>query len=154
VSTEPGELQLSERVEQGLRQAPYLKLTCGSADELPWPDGRFDLVHQGMLLTSILDVPLRQRIVDEMIRVTRPGGHVLWYDLIWNPVNRAAQGISLRQVWAYFVAWELVARRRVIVAPPLARRLARIGEPLIGLVEALRIVNFLELVLLRKPAAA
>lgn len=143
---------LPERVEQGLAEHPSLKLVCGSADELPWPDDSFDLTHQGMLLSSILDAGLRERMAAEMARVTRPGGLVVWYDFVWNPGNRATVGISLAQVRRYFRSWRLVEHRRVTLAPPLARRLARIGEPAIDFCEAFRFLNFWQLAALRKPS--
>jgi SAM-dependent methyltransferase len=145
---------LPERVAQGRATFPYLKLECGSADQLPWPDEQFDLIHQGMLLSSILDEALSRRIVAEMARVTRPGGYAVWYDFVWNPGNRAARGISIAQVRDYFPGWELVEHRRVTLAPPVARILARVSERLIDLAEALRVLNFWELALLRKPGAA
>lgn len=143
---------MPDRVAQGLTDYPYLQLRCGSADRLPWPDNHFALTHQGMLLTSVLDAALRERIVAEIRRVTRPGGMFVWYDFVWNPVNRHAEGIPLKQVRAYFRGWELIDRRRVTLAPPLARRLARFGEPLIDLAESLRFLNFWQLILFRKPS--
>ena len=143
---------LGERMAAGVREAPYLRLVAGSADRLPWRDGQFDVVHQAMLLTSIVDADFRQRIVAEMRRVTKPGGWLLWYDFFWNPTNRAAQGIGFRAVRAYFGDWQLVDRRRVTVAPPLGRALCRLWPPLVGVVERCRILNFWELVLFRKPA--
>lgn len=142
---------MPDRVAEGRRQHPYLRLECGSADRLPWSDARFDLVHQGMLLSSILDEPLSRRIVSEIHRVTRPGGYVLWYDFVWNPGNRRARGISLAQVKEYFPGWRLVDRRRVTLAPPLARLLIRLGDPLVDLAEACRVLNFWILALLQKP---
>lgn len=143
---------LEERVERGLAEFPDLDLRAGSADALPWPDEYFDLVHQGMLLTSILDEGLRRKMVAEMRRVTRPGGHLLWYDFVWNPINRHAQGISAGQISReYFPNWRVVASRRVTLVPPLARLLLRLGEPLVDLAESLRALNFWHLALLEKP---
>ncbi len=143
---------LTERVAAGVREAPYLRLVAGSADRLPWSDGQFDIVHQAMLLTSIVDADFRRRMIAEMRRVTKPGGWFLWYDFVWNPTNRAAQGIGLRALRAYFGDWQLVDRQRVTVAPPLARALCRLWAPLVGVVERCLVLNFWELALLRKPA--
>ncbi len=142
---------LSERVAAGVHEAPYLQLVAGSADRLPWPDEQFDIVHQAMLLTSIVDADFRQRIVAEMRRVTKPGGWFLWYDFVWNPTNRAAQGIGLPAMRAYFGGWQLIDRQRVTVAPPVGRLLCRLWAPLVGVVERCRVLNFWELALLRKP---
>lgn len=143
---------MPDRVQRGMAEHSYLKLQAGSADQLPWPDQHFDLVHQGMLLSSILDHDLRARIVAEIRRVTKPGGLFLWYDFVWNPLNRQAEGIPWRSVRCHFADWQVVDRSRVTLAPPLARRLATWGEPLIDVAEALRVLNFWQLALFRKPA--
>lgn len=144
---------MPDRVERGLADYPYLTLRCGSADQLEWADGTFDLVHQGMLLTSILEPALAEAIVAQMIRVTRPGGYVLWYDFVWNPVNRKTRGIPLGDLRRSFPGWQLVDHRRITVAPPIARRLSRLWDPLVGGLERLRVLNLWELALLRKPAS-
>ncbi len=142
---------MADRIEWGRERFPYLQLECASADQLPWPDGTFDIVHQSMLLTSILDHDLRLRIAAEMARVTRPGGYLLWYDFVWNPINRQARGIGLAELGRLFPGWKMVDHRRITVAPPLARLLSRLWDPLVDLVEWLRVANLWELVLLEKP---
>lgn len=143
---------MADRIEQGRREQPQLDLECGSADNLPWADGAFDLVHQSMLLTSVLDPALRGGIIAEMRRVTRPGGYVLWYDFVWNPVNRAARGIGLRELKNYFAGWTVDDHRRITLPPPLSRPIGRVCPPLVSVLESLRVLNLWELVLLRKPA--
>ena len=142
---------MDDRVEEMRRTAPYLDVRCGGADRLAWPDGSFDLVHQSMLLTSVLDADMRAAIASEMGRVTKPGGHVLWYDFVWNPGNRATVGMPLRRVRELFPAWQVLHGRRITLLPPLARRLARLPEALIRGLEAARLLNPFLLVLLRKP---
>ena len=142
---------MPDRVAKGLAEHPYLTLKSGSADRLEWPDATFDLVHQSMLLTSILNLQLLADIVAEMRRVTRPGGCLLWYDFVWNPTNPAARGITLGELRGHFAGWRLIDRQRITVAPPLARRLCRLNPALVGLVESCKVLNFWELVLLEKP---
>ena len=70
------------RIERAREAGPAgLDLRVGSADQLPWPDASFDLVSQFTVFSSILDAGLRGRVAREMVRVLRPGGHVLWYDV-------------------------------------------------------------------------
>jgi hypothetical protein len=61
--------------------------------------------------------------------------------------------MPLKRVMSYFPDWALVRRRRITVAPPIARGLSRLSERLVGLLEACRILNLYELVLLRKPGS-
>ena len=111
-------------VESGKETSPTLHLVCGSADNLPYPDAWFDLVMQFTMFTSILDDAVRRRAAEEMLRVLKPSGVILWYDFWVNPINPDVRAIGLREIRALFPGCRLDARR-VTLAPPLARRLAR-----------------------------
>lgn len=102
---------------------PDLDVRLGSAEELPYTDGAFDLVSQFTVFSSILNDGLRRRVAAEMLRVLRPGGVVLWYDFTVNPVNPDARGIGRRELTRLFPGCRLRVRR-VTLAPPLARLVA------------------------------
>jgi SAM-dependent methyltransferase len=97
---------------------------CGSATELPYPESHFDLVIQATVFSSVLDQGMRQRIAAEMLRVLRPAGLVLWYDLaIPNPRNRNTRPVSKREIAELFPGCRCDVAR-VSLAPPIARCLA------------------------------
>jgi len=143
---------MEDRIEALGVAMPELDLRTGSADALSWPDESFDLAHQSMLLSSVLDEVLREAIAAEMRRVVKPGGWVLWYDFIWNPLNRATVGMPMRRIRGCFPGWSVLERKRVSVAPPIARLLLRVSERLVGVLEACKVLNLWHLALLRKPA--
>jgi ubiquinone/menaquinone biosynthesis C-methylase UbiE len=143
---------MEDRIKALGRAAPELDLRTGSADALPWPDASFDLAHQSMLLSSVLDGALREAIAAEMRRVVKPGGWVLWYDFIWNPLNRATVGMPNRRIRACFPGWSMVKRKRISLAPPLARPLFRVSGGLVAALEACKVFNLWHLALLRKPS--
>lgn len=62
------------------RQLGAAALAQASGDRLPFADGVFDVVCQNVVFSSIIDAPMRRSVAAEMLRVLRPGGHVLWYD--------------------------------------------------------------------------
>jgi len=62
------------------RAAGGTALVQASGTDLPFADGRFDLVCQNVVFSSIVDAATRRRVAAEMLRVLRPAGHVLWYD--------------------------------------------------------------------------
>jgi len=54
--------------------APTASLTCGDALDLPYPDNSFSVTYCHFLLLWVRDP---QRALEEMKRVTKPGGYVL-----------------------------------------------------------------------------
>ena len=120
---------LTDRIAEARRLCPAeMTLRCANAAQLDYPDGRFDLVWQSMLFTSVLDAGLRRAIAREMVRVLRPGGLILWYDYhVNNPRNRDVRGVPRREIHQLFpdCAIEL---ERLTVAAPLARWLAPRGR--------------------------
>jgi ubiquinone/menaquinone biosynthesis C-methylase UbiE len=111
----------TRQARQWLPSATSLAVADGGA--LPYPSARFDLVLQFTVFTSVLDDDLRQRMAQEMWRVLRPGGAVLWYDFRFRGNNPAVRAIQPREVKALFPEGDFIARR-VTLAPPIARRLA------------------------------
>ena len=62
---------MEDRVAEGRKRYPSLELQAGSATELPFADGEFDLVTQFTCLSSILDDDVRFAAAREMQRVSR-----------------------------------------------------------------------------------
>jgi SAM-dependent methyltransferase len=83
---------MEERITAGRERYPALKLHLGSATELPFQDGEFDLVTQFTCLSSILDDDVRLAAAREMQRVS--GCWVLSFDLrgLHRPGSRPAAG--------------------------------------------------------------
>ena len=70
---------MEERIAAARERYPGLELRVGSATELPFTDGEFDLVTQLTCLSSILDDDVRLAAAREMQRVA--GGWVLSFDM-------------------------------------------------------------------------
>ena len=66
-----GMLDVLERERGDLK----LETRCGDAYAIPAADGEFDMVVSRMFIQHFVDWP---KIVAEMARVTRPGGHVIF----------------------------------------------------------------------------
>jgi SAM-dependent methyltransferase len=96
----------------------------GNAGDLKFADGAFDLVLQSTLFTSILDKAMRKRVANEMLRVLRPKGFVVWYDFhINNPRNPDVARVSKSEILRLFTGCRCTFRK-VTLAPPIARALA------------------------------
>lgn len=118
-----------DRLVTARRRENALGLIQGDAARLPFPDRSFDLVCQSTVVSSILSDGGRRAVASEMMRVLAPDGALLWYDFIWNPLNRATRGVGWAELRTLFAGLELTARR-VTLIPPLARPLARLSPAL------------------------
>lgn len=72
---------MEPRIAKARAAYPTLEFHVGSATELPFDDGTFDLVTQFVCLSSILDPGVRAHVIREMFRVARPGGLVMSFDM-------------------------------------------------------------------------
>lgn len=81
---------MENRVAEGRERYPTLDLRVGSATELPYADGAFDVVTQFTCLSSVLDDDVRLAIAREMQRVAM-GGWVLSFDMRGLWVGRFAR---------------------------------------------------------------
>ena len=88
---------MDNRIAEGKARYPTLELGVGTATELPYADGEFDLVTQFTCLSSILDDDVRLAVASEMRRVAS-GGWVLSFDMrgLWLGLlaHRRARGID------------------------------------------------------------
>jgi len=132
---------LLERVRRGRTRLPHVALTCADGQSLPYAAGVFDLVVQYTVFSSILDDDVRAHLAREILRVLRrPSGMILWYDFWLNPVNEHTRGIRPAEVRRLFpdCRFKFV---RTTLAPPLTRRLIRLGWGMCYLLERLGLFN-------------
>lgn len=131
----------AERCESARRRHPHADVRCGDAARLPWSDESFDVVFQSTVFSSILDASVRRTVAEEMLRVMRPEGAIVWYDFHYdNPRNPHVRGIKKREIRSLFSGCR-VSTRCTTLAPPLARRLVPLSWDLAQLVEMLRVFN-------------
>jgi len=91
---------------------------------VPCADGSFDVVVQNVVFSSILDDGLRHTAASEIARVLKPSGIILWCDFIFNnPQNPNVRGVKKGDIRALFPGFEAVVMKRIVLAPPLARRI-------------------------------
>ncbi|HEY6836875.1 MAG TPA: class I SAM-dependent methyltransferase [Gaiellaceae bacterium] len=107
---------MENRIAEGGQRYPTLKLQVGSATELPYTNGEFDLVTQFTCLSSILDGDVRMAAAREMRRVA--GGWILSYDLrglSLGPLRRRGEATPV-------VPLDASELRRLFGEPELLRR--------------------------------
>jgi ubiquinone/menaquinone biosynthesis C-methylase UbiE len=73
---------MPNRITTARRLVPAaVSLLVGNVETLPYPGQCFDLIAQFTVFSSIQDAQLRQRVANEMMRVLKTGGCILWYDM-------------------------------------------------------------------------
>ncbi|ASW56890.1 class I SAM-dependent methyltransferase [Plantactinospora sp. KBS50] len=111
-------------IRRGQQYFPEADLRTYDGQRLPWASGSFDVVYQFLAMSSMVDREYRVAAAREMLRVLRPGGLLVWYDMaVGNPRNPNVRGLPLREVRDYFQPLRPVLARRLSLAPPLSRML-------------------------------
>ncbi len=131
---------LPDRLAAAHQVLPHIPLICADGQFLPYASHAFDLVLQYTVFSSVLDSAIKQKLAQEMCRVVRPGGLILWYDFWLNPTNRQTKGIRSREIRSLFPNCH-VSLRRITLAPPVARYLIRLSWFACNVLERLRIFN-------------
>ena len=140
-----------EKILRAASRIPGADLRAGKASELPWCNESFDLVSQFTLFSSILSAPMRHEAAAEMLRVLKPGGLILWYDLrVNNPQNPAVRGIRADEIRTLFPSCT-VTLTRVTLAPPLARRIVPLSWILGMLLETIPFLRTHYVAVIQKP---
>lgn len=132
---------LPDRIKDARRIYPDIRFTCGNAEYLNFPDAFFDLVVLFTVFSSILDNDMAQNVADEVRRVLKHGGAVLWYDFRYNnPWNPNTQGMTKQLIRRHFPCFDMDFRSITLI-PPFARRLGRLTRvlyPLLASIPPLR----------------
>lgn len=142
---------LSDRVAAAKRLFPdAVTIDCMSADKLVFTDNSFDIVLQSTVFSSILDVNLKQRIAQQMFRVVKRNGLIIWYDFHWNnPWNADVRGVKKEEIFNLFPS-STIELWPTTLCPPLVRSLAPYSWTACHLLERLKVFNSHYLGFIRK----
>ena len=126
-----------ERVKTAKTKIPEGDIRLGDASRLPWGDDYFDIVLQATMFTSILDEGMKREVADEMVRILKPDGVIVWYDFrLDNPRNKNVKGIGRAEIRRLFAICRIKIKP-LTLAPPLARRIVPFSWILAELLEKL-----------------
>jgi hypothetical protein len=94
---------------------------------------------------------MARNVAQEVSRVLKPGGAVVWYDFIYNnPKNPQVRGLRLSAIRDLFPDFHFIMRK-VTLFPPLARRLGPLTSVLYPALAAIPCLRTHYLGLLHKP---
>jgi ubiquinone/menaquinone biosynthesis C-methylase UbiE len=127
-------------------------ILCANATDLNSPDEAFDIVIQSTVFTSVLDDKMRVRSAQEMVRVLRRNGRILWYDFtVNNPLNPNVRGINRKSIMRLFPNCRFEFQR-LTLAPPIARPIALLSSLSYRVLSALRLFDTHCLAIIQKNA--
>jgi ubiquinone/menaquinone biosynthesis C-methylase UbiE len=125
---------LPERIEAAKRLHPSIHFECLNAERLPFPADHFDIVMQYNTFVAI-NPESRRQMADEMSRVLKPTGLILWYDFRLNhPLHADERGIGKKELGQLFPGFQIWAWP-VVIPPPAARLIARASRILCEILE-------------------
>lgn len=123
------------RLQAAKQSLPAASFCLADGAHLPLRVAALDLVFAVTTFSSMPSRDMRRLAAQEILRILRPGGALLYYDAAWkNPRNRYTVSMSAREVRALFdVTGAHVRVRRVTVNPLLRRALSPLGSASIPL---------------------
>jgi ubiquinone/menaquinone biosynthesis C-methylase UbiE len=93
---------MEHRILQAITQLPGpVDLQAGNATALPYQDSTFDLISQFTMFSAVADSGVRYSVAQEIERVLKPGGYLLWYDMKKGDGN-TTWGMGLADILALF----------------------------------------------------
>jgi ubiquinone/menaquinone biosynthesis C-methylase UbiE len=132
---------LPQAIEKAQRLSPNIHFRSENAEQLSYENEFFDLVITFTVFSSILDANMKRNIAEEMVRVLKNNGMILWFDYhMDNPWNFDVKGIKKEEIRRLFSGCS-IHLHRIILAPPIARKIAPYSWFLCNLLETLRILN-------------
>jgi ubiquinone/menaquinone biosynthesis C-methylase UbiE len=132
---------LEDRIALATKRLPAADIRCGDATHLPWPDASMDIVTQFTVFSSILDPEMRSAIAEEMRRILKPRGRILWYDCRYsNPLRPAVRGLSRKAIRELF-ANSSIRFASATLFPALSRTIAKHSTRAAAALEALPITR-------------
>ena len=103
-----------------------LPLVAANGQHLPYRSQAFNLVMQYTVFSSILSAEIKRDLAEEMRRVLKPGGMILWYDFWLNPTNPQTKGIRPLEIRQLFPSCR-IELHKITLAPPLTRFLVKVS---------------------------
>jgi SAM-dependent methyltransferase len=144
-------LDLLDRWAREARKTnPWMNTLAGDAGSLPFARGRFDLIYQSTMLSSVPDPGRRMRIFREIARVLAPGGMFLSYDTRYpNPLNPHTRPLRKAELRSAFPGWRMKVWSTTAI-PQLQRALAPLSLTACHLLEGIPFLRSHLMVAVRK----
>jgi ubiquinone/menaquinone biosynthesis C-methylase UbiE len=119
---------VESRLAMGRRRQPALNLTLGDATAMEYASDSFELAMESTVFLQITDESIAQGIASEMVRVVKPGGHIMLTDWRYSFGRKGYVAVSparIAQLFGVGTKTSVVCRTHGALLPPLGRALSR-----------------------------
>jgi ubiquinone/menaquinone biosynthesis C-methylase UbiE len=107
-----------ERIARAREKCPSIHFEHGDATKLEFASESFDLVYEATMFIHSVDDELSQKIAGEMVRVTKPGGHILLCDWRYSkPGSTAYRAVTQKRIAELFKVGRQTSRCGVFAGP-------------------------------------
>lgn len=141
---------LEYRIEKAKRVNPKIHYAVADAEQLPFENESFDIITQFVTFSSMSTRQKQQQAANEMMRVLKKGGVMVWYDIQekYPGVNPLPQGIGKKEVLELFPETEIVYERSL--HSKLTSKAIRIFPFLVSFFDSLAIIPKTHLFMIAK----
>jgi SAM-dependent methyltransferase len=109
-----------ERIARAKEKCTNIHFAHGDATKLEFASETFDLVHEATMFIHSVDEGLSRKIAGEMVRVTKPGGHILLCDWRYSkPGSTAHRAVTQKRIAGLFEVGVRTRRCGVFAGPLL-----------------------------------
>jgi len=141
---------LEDRIKEAKILSPNIKFRRGNAENMPYYDKSFDIILSFTLFSSILDNNMKKNIANEMLRVLKQDGIIIWYDYwISKHTNSDVKGVGKKEIKKLFSDCKIHIKR-ITVAPPLVRLIAPYSYLLCYILEQIPLLKTHYLAIIKK----
>ena len=122
---------LPNRIERARALSPAgIKYFVGSEppSDLKHFHNGFDLVTLNLVLSSVIEDEHRLEVARSAQGLVKEGGHLCIFDFAYdNPKNHDVRGVKKSQLVELFRNLDLLSFEKLVLAPPISRRLTRLS---------------------------
>ena len=131
----------NDRLKEAKKLFPASNFMQMDARELHFDDATFDIVFTFTIFSSIIEKEIRMEIADEIYRVLKPNGIIIYYDIRYdNPFNSNIKKMTHDDI-KYFFPNMIIKLKPITILPPFIRAL---GKTSIALYPFLAKLDFLK----------